>query len=179
MSSLEPPILSAIVARSLNGVIGVDGDLPWRLRSDLRHFKRITLGKPCIMGRKTWQSLPFPLPGRPNLVLTRDHSFQAEGAEIFSELSAIVGRAAELAGLSGQDEIMIIGGAQIYSALLPWTGRIYETVVDATIEGDAFFPTLDEFVWSICDTVQHVAGKGDDHDFVTRVRERQMWPDKS
>lgn len=177
MSSLNPPILAAIVARSRNGVIGRDGDLPWRLRSDLRHFKRLTLGKPCLMGRKTWQSLPFPLPSRPNLVLSRDPSFQAEGAETFTDLKTMVGRGAELAGAAGAEEVMIIGGAQIYQTLLPWTERIYETVVDAEIEGDAYFPALEEKSWTCCDTVQHPAGKGDDHAFITRVCERRLSPD--
>lgn len=170
---LIPPTLSAVVARAKNGVIGVEGDLPWRLRSDLQHFKRVTLGKPCLMGRKTWESLPFPLPGRPNLVLTRNEDYQADGAEVFSDLTDMVGRGAELSGAAGQSEVMIIGGAQIYKTLLPWTGRIYETVVDTDIDGDAHFPKLDMSDWIETDVVQHVAGKGDDYDFTTRVLERR------
>ena len=170
---LIPPTLSAVVARSENGVIGVDGDLPWKLRSDLRHFKRVTLGKPCLMGRKTWESLPFPLPGRPNLVLTRNPSYQADGAEVFSDLSALVGRGAELAGASGEAEIMVIGGAQIYETLMPWTGRIYETIVETKIEGDAHFPALDMSDWIETEVVRHSAGKGDDYNFTTRVLERR------
>lgn len=170
---LIPPILSAVVARSQNGVIGVDGDLPWTLRSDLRHFKKVTMGKPCLMGRKTWQSLPFPLPGRPNLVLTRNPDFQADGAEVFTDLSDMVGRGAELSGAADLEEVMIIGGAQFYVRLLPWTGRIYETIVEATIDGDAFFPTLNMAEWVETDVVHHQAGKGDDYNFITRVLERR------
>ena len=170
---LIPPTLSAVVARSKNGVIGVDGDLPWRLRSDLQHFKRVTMGKPCLMGRKTWESLPFPLPGRPNLVLTRNTNYTAEGAEVFSDLSEMVGRGAELAGLAGQSEVMITGGAQLYEMLLPWTGRIFETIVDTEIDGDTHFASLDMSDWDETQVVKHEAGKGDDFNFTTRVLERR------
>lgn len=168
------PILAAIVARSTNHVIGRNGDLPWRLRSDLQHFKRVTLGKPCLMGRKTWESLPFPLPGRPNLVLTRDADFQAKGAELFTDVNAMVGRGAELAGSLGVDEVMIIGGAQIYAMLMPWIGRIYETEVDAIIEGDAHFPALSDEIWATRDELHHLAGKGDDFAFKTRILDRRL-----
>ncbi|MGB3455733.1 MAG: dihydrofolate reductase [Litorimonas sp.] len=173
MSDLTPPILSAIVARASNGVIGRDGDLPWRLRSDLRHFKRVTLGKPCVMGRKTWESLPFPLPGRPNLVLTRNADYVAEGAEVFTDLSDMVGRAAELAGRMGVEEVMVIGGAQLYKKLMPWTDRIYDTRVAAEVDGDAVFPELSDADWTVASEASHAAGPGDDHDFVVRVLERR------
>jgi dihydrofolate reductase len=170
---MTPPFLSSIVARAENGVIGRDGDLPWRLRSDLKHFKAVTLGKPCLMGRKTWESLPFPLPGRPNLVLTRQADYAANGAEVFADLNEMIGRGAELAGAGGVDEIMLIGGAQLYSTLLPRTNRIYETVVHATVEGDAHFPSLDPADWAVIQETAHKAGKGDDHDFTVRVLERR------
>jgi dihydrofolate reductase len=174
MNISDRPILAAIVARSTNHVIGRDGDLPWRLRSDLQHFKRVTLGKPCLMGRKTWESLPFPLPGRPNLVLTRDAAYQAQGAEVFTDMNAMVGRGAELAGSLGVDEVMIIGGAQIYKSLMPWIGRVYETEVDAVIDGDAYFPELPASTWVSRDELSHLAGKGDDHAFKTRILERRL-----
>lgn len=174
MNIYDLPILAAIVARSTNGVIGRDGDLPWRLRSDLQHFKRITLGKPCLMGRKTWESLPFPLPGRPNLVLTRDADYQAEGAEVFTDLHEMVGRGAELAGSLGADEVIIIGGAQIYATLMPHIGRIYETEVEAMIDGDAHFPELSTEIWASRDELHHSAGKGDDFAFKTRVLDRRL-----
>lgn len=173
------PILAAIVARSSNRVIGRDGDLPWRLRSDLQHFKRITLGKPCLMGRKTWDSLPKALPGRPNLVLTRDTAFKAEGAEVLNDMYEMVGRGAELAGELGVEEVMIIGGAQIYRTLMPWIQRIYETEVDTTIDGDAHFPALDPSDWCCEGQIHHVAGKGDDYDFVTRQFDRRLHADQS
>lgn len=174
MNKSEPFVLAAIVARSANHVIGRDGDLPWRLRSDLQHFKRVTLGKPCLMGRKTWESLPFPLPGRPNLVLTRDADYKAEGAEVFSDLNAMVGRGAELAGSLGVEEVMIIGGAQIYATLMPHIGRVYETEVDAVIEGDAYFPKLSPEIWATRGEIHHPAGKGDDFAFKTRILERRL-----
>jgi len=177
--NLRKPILAAIVARSKNGVIGRDGDLPWRLRSDLQHFKRVTMGKPCLMGRKTWESLPFPLPGRPNLVLTRDRNYSADGAEVFHDLHAMVGRGAELAGSLNVDEVMIIGGAQIYKSLIPWIDRVYETEVDAVIDGDAYFPDLPTDQWESRDEIQHPAGKGDDHSFTTRVLERRLTVERS
>lgn len=174
MNVSGPPLLAAIVARSTNYVIGRDGDLPWRLRSDLQHFKRVTLGKPCLMGRKTWESLPFPLPGRPNLVLTRDADYKADGAEVFTDLFAMVGRGAELAGAMGVDEVMIIGGAQIYATLMPKIGRIYETEVDAVIDGDAYFPELPAEIWATRDELHHIAGKGDDFAFKTRILDRRL-----
>lgn len=179
MTSPTPPILAAIYARSRNGVIGREGDLPWRLRSDLRQFMRTTMGKPCLMGRKTWDSLRGPLPGRPNLVLSRDPDFRAEGAEAFTDLFDIVGRGAELAGSLGTDEVMVIGGAQIYRALMPWTQRVYETEVQTDIEGDAYMPALDPKEWVICDRTHHAAGPGDDHDFVTSRAERRLTADQS
>lgn len=124
------------------------------------------------MGRKTWESLPFPLPGRPNLVLSRNPDYALEGGELFTDIFAMIGRGAELAGTLNVDEVMIIGGAQLYQSLMPWTTRIYETEVAADIDGDAHFPALGAPEWTIHDEVQHKAGPGDDHDFVTRVLSR-------
>ncbi len=160
--------LCAVWARSRNRVIGRDGDLPWRLSSDLKHFKRLTQGKPCLMGRKTWESLPGVLPGRPHLVLTRDETYEAEGAEVFTDMRDMVGRGMELAGAGGVDEVMIIGGAQIYSALLPHTDIIFETIVDANITGDAHLPELQMERWSVRNEKRHAAGPRDDYAFVTR-----------
>ena len=125
-----------------NNVIGREGDLPWRLPSDLQYFKRVTLGKPCLMGRKTWESLPFPLPGRPNLVLTRNKAYAAKGATVYSDLNEMVGEGYTLAGASGVDEVMLIGGAQLYKILLPYCDRLYVTRVEAEVEGDAVFPAI-------------------------------------
>ena len=166
------PILAAVVARSLNGVIGRDGDLPWRLSSDLKHFKRLTMGTPCVMGRKTWESLPGPLPGRPMMVLTRQPDFAATGAEVFSSINTMMADAHARAGEMGADRISIIGGAQIYAALMDHTDRIYETEVQAVIDGDAFFPAPDPQDWVMTDAQRHPAGPRDDHGFITRQWDR-------
>jgi dihydrofolate reductase len=135
--------LALIVARTRNGVIGRDNRMPWHLSEDLRYFKRITLGKPVIMGRNTWESLGKPLPGRDNIVITRNTDYRAEGAHIVNSLNAAITLANALAAEKNLSEIMIIGGAQIYREALPRVQRAYITEIDADIEGDAFFPTLE------------------------------------
>jgi len=167
------PKLSLIVARSRNGVIGVDGDLPWRLPSDLKFFKSVTMGKPVMMGRVTWESLPFPLPGRPNLILTRKTGYKAKKGEVFTSLKDMVGRGFELAGLSGGDEVMLIGGAKLYAALLPFCDRCYVTEVDTMIEGDAHFPILSEFDWKIIKDVKLEATDKDDFPAIVKIYERR------
>lgn len=164
----QSPRLSLIVARSVNGVIGREGDLPWHLPSDLKHFKKTTLGKPVLMGRVTWESLPFPLPGRPNLVLTRNGGYKADKAEIFTDMFEMVGRGFELAGLSGTDEVMLIGGAKLYGALLPYCNRCYVTEVDTLLEGDAHFPALSEYDWEV--TSEFGLDRTPKDDFAARVK---------
>ena len=130
------PAIILVVARARNGVIGRDGDLPWRLRSDLQRFKAITIGKPCIMGRKTWESLPLrPLPGRLNVVLTRDEGWgedgQAKGALVCRTLDEAIEIARETAMDDGVDEICVIGGAGLFEAALPRAKRLHVTEVEA------------------------------------------------
>lgn len=139
--------LTLVVAVARNGIIGKDGGLPWRLSSDLKIFRRLTMGKPLIMGRRTFQSLGKPLDGRDNLVISRDGSFKPEGAEVFGGLDTALARACELAHGRGTDEIMIIGGAQLYAQALPIADRIYWTEVDASPDGDTTFPALDPAQW--------------------------------
>ena len=167
------PVLSLIVAKSRNGVIGVDGDLPWRLSGDLKLFKRVTMGKPCLMGRVTRESLPFALPGRPNLVLTRNPGYMAEKSEIFTDLNAMVGRGYELAGAMNTDEIMLIGGAQLYARLMPYVGRMYITEVDAMIDGDAHFPAISAAEWMAVETTEYPKGDKDDYAFTAKIYERR------
>jgi dihydrofolate reductase len=136
--------LTLVVAVAENGVIGNKGALPWRIPEDLKRFKAITLGKPCIMGRKTWESLPKkPLPGRTNIVVTRDHSFHGEGAEIAHSFED----ALDIAARRSLDEIMIIGGEAIFRAALPLAQRIALTEVMAAPQGDAFMPPFDRTEW--------------------------------
>ena len=135
--------VSIIVAAAANNVIGADGGLPWRLSEDLRRFKEITMGKPMIMGRLTFESIGKALPGRRSIVLTRKADYQAAGVDVVNTPEA----ALELAGYA--DEVMIIGGAKVYEHFLPMADRIYLTRVHAEIEGDTFFPKIDENEWQI------------------------------
>ena len=169
---IPSPRLSLIVARAKNGVIGRNGDLPWSLPTDLKLFKSITLGKPVLMGRKTWESLPFPLPGRPNLVLTRDVGYDAPQAEVFSDLKAFVARGYGLAGLNGTDEIMVIGGAQLYRTLMPHIDRQYITQVLAEPEGDAFFEAPDTKKWVLTEEKTGLKSSRDDFDFTAQIWDR-------
>lgn len=129
-------LLSAIVAMSRDGLIGKGGALPWRLPRDLKRFREITWGKPILMGRKTWASLGRPLPGRCNIVLTRDPAFAAAGAEVVHSPE----EALERAGSTGTGEAVVIGGADIYAAFLDRCERIYLTVVEGEFGGETFFP---------------------------------------
>ncbi len=135
--------LAMIVAMAENHVIGIKNSLPWRLSADLRYFKAMTLGKPVIMGRKTWDSLGRPLPGRLNLVVSHQNDLAIDGAEVCPSLDAAIARANEWALAQGVDEIMVIGGAQTYRQAQPLASRLYLTRVELEPEGDAWFPELD------------------------------------
>jgi dihydrofolate reductase len=162
------------VARAANGVIGRDGALPWRLKSDLALFRALTLGKPVIMGRRTWDSLPRrPLPGRFNIVLSRDGTFQPAGALVCEDFSEAVEIARDHAREEGVEEACVIGGAALFELALPRARRIYLTEVEATPEGDVCFPPFDERDWIEVRRESHPAGEDDDHPFVFRVLERQ------
>ena len=168
------PHLALVVARARNGVIGRDGGLPWRQRSDLQRFKAVTMGKPCIMGRRTWESLPLkPLPGRLNLVLSKDESFTAKGALVCTTLDEAVEIAREQAMDDGVDEVCVIGGTALFAMALPRAKRLYLTEVEAEPEGDALFPGFDEGAWTEVSSEAVPAGEKDDHDFVFRVLERR------
>jgi dihydrofolate reductase len=126
-----------------NRVIGRDNKLPWHLPADLRHFKELTLGKPIVMGRKTWESLPGLLPDRRHIVVTRRQDYVAQGAETAADLDAAIALAGNV------DEIMIVGGATLYAEALPVADRLYVTLVDAEIDGDAYFPDFDMDAWKV------------------------------
>ena len=157
--------LVIVVAVAENGVIGKDNGLSWRMPSDLKRFRRITMGKPLIMGRKTFQSVGRPLPGREIVVVTRDEGFRAEGVHIAHSPKEAVAKAQELAKRMGADEIIIAGGAAIYAAFLPSAARIDLTRVHASIEGDAIFPSLDRQEWRETWREERGAQPGDDHAF--------------
>lgn len=136
-----------VVAVARNGVIGRDGDLPWRLPSDLKRFKQLTLGRPVLMGRKTWDSIGRPLPGRPNIVVTRDPAFSAPGADVVSSLDEGLAAARREASKLGVDEVCVIGGGQIYAQVFDRADILHVTRVEADIEGDTRFPDIDPAVF--------------------------------
>ena len=148
-----------IVARAENGVIGQDGKLPWHISADLQHFKKLTVGKPVIMGRKTYESIGRPLPRRTNIVVTRNRDWVAEGVVTSGDLPSALALAYEVAHESGADEVMIIGGSEIYNQSLAHAVRIYLTEVHAPYVGDAALD-LDLSGWSEVSRTRH-KGDGD------------------
>jgi dihydrofolate reductase len=162
--------LVLVVARALNGVIGNAGALPWHIPADLKHFKALTVGKPVIMGRKTFESIGKPLPGRHNIVLTRDAGWQAIGVTAAPNLAEAIA-AAGLDPRTRADVIMVIGGAQIYAEALPSATRIELTEIDAAPEGDTIMPAFDPSRWQEMARVAHPAeGEKPGYSFVTLVR---------
>jgi len=153
------PRLCLIAALAENRVIGRDNQLPWHLPADLRHFKALTLGKPIIMGRKTWDSLGRPLPGRLNLVVSRQADLQLEGAEVFASLEQAIARASQWATAQGVDELMLIGGAQLYELGLAMAERLYLTRVALSPQGDAWFPEVPKQDWRLLERQAQAAGE--------------------
>jgi dihydrofolate reductase len=150
-------MIALIVAMDRGRLIGRDGDLPWRLPNDLKHFKQLTVGKTVLMGRRTWESLGRPLPQRDNWVLTRDRNFHAEGARVFPALE-------DALAAHGAGELMVIGGAELYRQTLPLAQRLYLTEVDAELDGDTHFPAFDREQWREVESQAHPAD------------ERHAWP---
>jgi dihydrofolate reductase len=169
---MSDPIISLIVARSENGVIGRNGELPWRMKSDLQWFKKVTTGKPVVMGRKTFESIGKPLPDRTNIVVTRQGDYHAEGALVVHGLSRAL-RIAEIdAQKSGENEVFVIGGGEIYAEALPKAQRIYRTTVETEAEGDAVFPELDDEEWAIRIAARIDEDEGNDHPGRIEILER-------
>jgi dihydrofolate reductase len=161
---MNHPEIILVLARAANGVIGRDGGMPWHIPADLRHFKQITKGRPMIMGRKTFDSLPGLLEGRRHIVLTRDKSWEEEGAETVYSVEEALKRA-------NGPHVCVIGGAEIYALFLPLADRIELTEVATTPEGDTMMPAFDETTWQEVARESHAAdGKVPAHDFVTLVR---------
>ena len=154
-----------VAAIGENSVIGREGQLPWRLKSDLQHFRKLTLNRPVIMGRKTHESIGKLLEGRTNIVLTRDLSLVAKGAVLATSLDAALAYARTDAAKRGVDEIMVIGGGDIFAATMPMADRLEITHVRASPEGDALFPVIDSEVWQEVSHEEHFAGPDDDADF--------------
>jgi dihydrofolate reductase len=141
------PSIALIVAMAENGIIGRSGQLPWRLPTDLKHFRRLTLGKPLVMGRKTYQSIGRPLDGRDNIVVTRQADFRVPGAHVVVSLEDALALGRMLAEGRGADEVMVIGGEEIFRATLPEADRIYLTLVHASPPGDTRFTLADPGQW--------------------------------
>ena len=171
---MPAPILTAgPIARARNGVIGRDGTLPWRLKSDLANFRAVTMGKPVIMGRKTWDSLPRkPLVGRTNIVLSRDGSFEPKGAVVCEDFAEAVGMAREQAADDGASEFCVIGGASLFELALQRAGRIYLTDIDAEVEGDVVLSPIDERRWREVRAKAYPASEDDEYPLTIRVLER-------
>jgi len=163
----HPPRLSLIAAIARNGAIGRDGQLLWHEPQDQRHFRRITMGSPVLMGRKTWDSLPErfrPLPGRRNLVLSRDPAWRADGAEAVASLDAA------LQAASGSDKLSVIGGAQVYALALPRADELVLTEIDADLAGDTFFPAWERQRFAEIARERHTSESGVPYTFVTYSR---------
>ncbi len=160
--------VALIVAVAQNGVIGRDGGLPWRLSNDLRYFKAVTMGNPIIMGRKTYESIGRPLPGRPNIVVSRNPGFRADGVAVVPGLDEAVAHAGTLDG----DKAMIIGGAGLYRDALSIVSRIYLTEVHADVDGDVLFPAFDRAAWSEISREKQPSSDRDEfeHSFVVLER---------
>jgi dihydrofolate reductase len=149
-----------VAAVAANGIIGANGKLPWHLPEDLKHFKRATLGHPVVMGRKTWESLKGPLPGRENIVVTRQGGYQASGAAVASSLDAA------LALCAGESVVCVIGGEQIFKDALPLAAGLIMTEIKQDFAGDARFPDYDRSQWREAQREAHTAASGMRFDFV-------------
>lgn len=165
-------IVSLIVAAGENGVIGKDNQLLWRLRSDMKRFRALTLGKPVIMGWKTFNSIGKPLEGRDNIIVTRDPDFEIEGAFVERSVEDALALGRVKAGDRGDLEIMVIGGAEIYEQALPMADRIYFSRVHVSLEGDAFFPPIDDEVWFQRSLEPYLADESNDYGYDFVIYER-------
>ena len=159
-----PITLIAAVAR--NGVIGGGNRLPWRLRSDLRHLKARTMGKPLVMGRKTFQSIGKPLPGRETIVVTRDVTFAAPGVHVALDIEAALKLADAIARRMGAEEIIVAGGGELYRQTMGRADRLVITEVDLAPDGDVTFPAIDPTVWREASRAAHPASEHDETNFV-------------
>ncbi len=164
--------LSLIVALAKNRVIGVNNALPWYLPNDLKYFKAVTMGKPIIMGRKTYESIGRPLPGRTNIIISRDPAYGAPGCNSVPSLEAAIALAESIALIDGQDEAVVIGGEQIYRLALPLADLLYLTRVATEVEGDAYFPEIDERAWRQVAREDHSARPPNPYDYSFVVLER-------
>lgn len=160
-------IRSLVVARARNGVIGRDNRLPWRLPADLAYFKKVTLGRPVIMGRRTWESIGQPLPGRRNIVVTRNRDYEAPGATVVGSLQEAWRAAGDA------EEACVIGGTSLFAEALETADRIHLTEVDAEVPGDTWFPEFDRSAWVEREVARHPRDGRHEHPFRILVLERK------
>ena len=168
--------VAMIAAVGDNGIIGSDGAIPWRLPTDFAHFKRTTMGKPLIMGRRTFESIGKPLPGRTNIVVTRQSGYQPDGVLVFHSLAGALDHAQQIAAADGVDEVMIGGGGEIYRQAMPLAERLYVTHVAVSPSGDARFPLIDPKQWEVEAEPELLRTERDSADFTVKVYRRRDPP---
>jgi dihydrofolate reductase len=161
-------MIALIVAMAQNRVIGKDNRMPWRLPADLAYFKRATMGHPVVMGRKTYESIGKPLPGRRNIILTRDPDFRAEGCEIYHSIGEVLA----LAQADEDQELFIIGGDSVYSAFFPYADRLYLTLLEQYFAGDAFFPEIDPRKWRLVSRTRGETNKKNPYEYSFLIYEK-------
>lgn len=159
-------MLSLIVAMDQQGVIGINNSLPWRLSADLKNFKKVTMGKPIVMGRKTYESIGKPLPGRENIIITRSDDYEVEGCKVFNTLEEMYEYCADV------EEVVIIGGAELYKQTFAKVDRIYLTEVHTKVEGDTFFPEFDRSQWREVERKEFEANEKNQYAFSFTVLDR-------
>lgn len=162
--------ISLIVAMAKQGVIGSNNQLPWQMPADLAYFKRQTLGKPILMGRSTFESIGRPLPGRLNIVLSRDASRQIEGVAMVTSVED----ALHLANTAAHQELMVIGGGQVYALALPMASKLYVTRIDVQVDGDAVFPEWNEKEWELTMCDSHQSDEHNEYNYIFEVWQRNM-----
>lgn len=167
------PRISLIAAVGANGVIGKDGDMPWRIPSDFAWFKRSTMGKPMIMGRKQFETFPKPLAGRPHIVVTRQKDYAPEGVSVVHDLDAAYALAERMAAEAGVDEIMVIGGGDIYAQAMARADRLYISHVELSPDGDVRFPTIDPAIWTVIDTPEVTPSEKDAAPYRIKIYQRR------
>ncbi|RFB16869.1 dihydrofolate reductase [Bacillus sp. HNG] len=160
-------MISLLLAMDKNQLIGKDNDLPWRLPADLAYFKRVTMGHPIIMGRKTYDSIGRPLPGRENIIVTRDTSYKAEGCKVIHSIDEIVKMSEET-----EQELFVIGGAEIFKEILPYSDRLYITVIDEEFEGDTYFPAFDKAEWQVISKEKGIKDEKNPYEYTFLVYEK-------
>ncbi|MCM5556912.1 dihydrofolate reductase [Pleomorphomonas sp. JP5] len=163
---MSRPLFDIVVAMAENGVIGRDGAMPWHLSTDLKHFKALTLGRPMVMGRKTFESIGKPLPGRETFVVSRDPAFLPDGVTVLADLDAALGAAAASAEAKGAPSFVVAGGGVLYAATIERADRLFVTRVAASPEGDTRFPAIDPALWELADSEPMVRGERDSADAV-------------